>query len=271
MNFRKKLIVPPGEKVHLDKYDPSDTLGHELDEKTQAKLQKTLKRLDDLQYLLYAEKQRALLIVLQGMDASGKDGTIRHVMSGVDPAGCLVTPFKVPTEEERNHDFLWRIHRAVPEVGMIGIFNRSQYEDVLVVRIHKLVPRHEWKHRYDEINSFEKMLAQNRVHILKFFLHISKDEQKKRFEARLTERAKYWKVSQADFAERKYWDQYVAAYEDVLSKCSTDAAPWFIIPANHKWFRDAAVSKIVVETLESFDMKFPDPPPLKPARKSSKR
>ena len=201
--------------------------------KTKAKL---LKRLDDLQYLFYAVKKRALLIVLQGIDTGGKDGTIRHVMSGVSPQGCRVTSFKSPTPEELAHDFLWRIHAAVPEKGDFGIFNRSHYEDVLVVRVHKLVPKKVWKARYDEINAFEKLLVENRVHIVKFFLHISKDEQKKRLEARITDPQKSWKISAADFAERKYWDDYVSAYEEALSRCSTESAPWFVIPANHKWF-----------------------------------
>jgi PPK2 family polyphosphate:nucleotide phosphotransferase len=260
MNFRKKLMVPPNEKVSLGDYDPNATFGHENDEKTNAKLQKTLKRLDELQYLLYGEKKHALLIIFQAMDAGGKDGTIRHVMSGVNPVGCRVTSFKVPSPEELAHDFLWRIHLAVPEKGMIGIFNRSQYEDVLVVRVHKMVPRDIWKRRFEEINAFEKLLTENQVCIVKFFLHISKDEQKKRFEERLTDRNKYWKVSQADFAERKFWDRYMEAYEDALTRCSTAAAPWFIIPSNHKWFRNFAVSKILVETLEGFDMKLPLPP-----------
>ena len=169
MDFRRKLIVPPEKKINLEKYDPAGTLGHGNDKKTEAKLEKTLKRLDDLQDLFYAEKKRALLIVLQGMDAAGKDGTIRHVMSGVSPQGCSVTSFKVPNSEELAHDFLWRIHKAVPEKGMFGIFNRSHYEDVLVVRVHKLVPNEVWKARYDEINRFEKNLVENDVTILKFF------------------------------------------------------------------------------------------------------
>lgn len=259
MNLTRKLGVGPGTTVKLKDCDPSDTLGHENDEKTQAKQAKLVKRLDDLQYLLYAEKKRALLIVLQGMDAAGKDGTIRHVMAGINPQGCRVTSFKVPTPEEQAHDFLWRSHVAVPEKGMIGIFNRSYYEDVLVVRVHKLVPKKIWKARYEEINLFEKLLYENDVRIAKFFLHIDKDEQKRRLEARITDPHKYWKVSAADFAERKYWDDYTNAYEEALSRCSTERAPWFVIPANHKWFRDFAVTKILVEILEGFDMKLPQP------------
>jgi PPK2 family polyphosphate:nucleotide phosphotransferase len=259
MNFTNKLIVEPGAKVKLDKFDPADTFGFQDNDKTQGKIAKTIKRLDDLQYLLYAEGKRALLVVLQAMDAGGKDGTIRHVMSGVNPQGCRVTSFKVPSEEELKHDFLWRSHLAVPEKGMIGIFNRSHYEDVLVVRVHKLVPKQIWKNRFEEINEFEKLLAENRVKILKFYLHISKQEQKRRFEERIDDPKKNWKLSPADFAERQFWPDYMEAYEDVLSRCSTGYAPWFVIPADHKWFRNLAVSSIIVETLEGMDMQFPRP------------
>jgi len=261
LDFRRKLIVPPEKKINLEKYDPAGTLGHGNDKKTEAKLEKTLKRLDDLQDLFYAEKKRALLIVLQGMDAAGKDGTIRHVMSGVSPQGCSVTSFKVPNSEELAHDFLWRIHKAVPEKGMFGIFNRSQYEDVLVVRVHKLLPKEVWKARYDEINRFERNLVENNVTLLKFFLHISREEQEKRFEERLHDPRKKWKFSKADAVERKRWDDYVAAYEAVLSRCSTEYAPWFIIPSDHKWFRNLAISRIIVETLEEFDMQYPKSAP----------
>jgi PPK2 family polyphosphate:nucleotide phosphotransferase len=260
MDFSRKLMVPPDKKIKLAKYDAADTRGYTHDKKTADKLEKTIKRLDKLQYLFYAEKKKALLIVLQGMDAAGKDGTIRHVMSGVSPQGCSVTSFKVPNSEELAHDFLWRIHKAVPEKGMIGIFNRSQYEDVLVVRVHKLAPKQVWEARYEEINRFERNLAENDVKILKFFLHISKEEQKKRFDERLDDPDKNWKFTKADTAERKYWDDYVTAYEAVLSRCSTEYAPWFIIPADHKWFRNLAISRIIVETLEGFDMQFPKSP-----------
>lgn len=260
MDFSRKLLVPADKKIKLKKFDPADTLGYDDDQKTQAKLDKTLKRLDELQELLYAEKKRALLIVLQGMDAAGKDGTIRHVMSGVSPQGCSVTSFKVPNSEELAHDFLWRIHKAVPEKGMIGIFNRSHYEDVLVVRVHKLVPKEIWKARYDEINRFERNLEENNVKILKFFLHISREEQEKRFQERLHDPRKKWKFSKADARERKRWDDYVAAYEAALSRCSTEYAPWFTIPSDHKWFRNLAISQILVETLEEFDMQYPKSP-----------
>src|ERR1700739_4272402 len=260
LDFRGKLIVPPDQKIKLAKFDAADTLGFENDDKTQDKLQKTLRRLDDLQDLFYAEKKRALLIVLQGMDAAGKDGTVRHVMSGVSPQGCSVTSFKVPNSEELAHDFRWHIHKSVAEKVMIGIFNRSQYEDVLIVRVHELVPEEVWKARYGEINRFERSLAENDVKILKFFLHISREEQEKRFQERLHDPRKKWKYSKADARERKRWDDYVTAYEAVLSRCSTEDAPWFIIPADHKWLRNLAISRIIVETLEEFDMHYPKSP-----------
>lgn len=258
-NFSKELIASPGKKVRLEKWDPEDTLGWQKGHQAKASLEKEAEKLDKLQYLLYAEHKRALLIVLQGMDAAGKDGTIRHVMAGVNPQGCVVTPFKKPSTEEAEHDFLWRIHKAVPQLGDIGIFNRSQYEDVLVVRVHKLVPKEVWSRRYDEINNFEAMLDENNVKILKFFLHISKNEQKRRFQQRIDDPDRRWKVSEADFAERNFWDDYVRAYEDALTKCSTDRAPWYVIPSNKKWFRNLAVSHIITETLESMRMKFPPP------------
>jgi PPK2 family polyphosphate:nucleotide phosphotransferase len=258
-NFTKELMIRPGKKVRLHKYDPDDTLGLEKDGDAKHSLEKAQERLDELQYLLYAEKKHSLLIVLQGMDTGGKDGTIRHVMSRVNPQGCRVTSFKVPSTEEAEHDFLWRIHKAVPEAGEIGIFNRSHYEDVLVVRVHGLVPKDVWSRRYDEINAFEAYLHANRVKILKFFLHITKDEQKKRMMERIDDRNKRWKISEADFKERKFWDDYVTAYQDALTCCSTKEAPWFIIPANKKWFRNLAVSHIIVETLEDMKMKFPSP------------
>jgi PPK2 family polyphosphate:nucleotide phosphotransferase len=257
--FIKELIVKPGKKVHLSHYDPDDTLGWHKDKKAKASVKKAMATLDKRQYLLYAEHKQALLIVLQALDAGGKDGTIRHVMSGVNPQGCQVTSFKVPSPEEAAHDFLWRVHKAVPACGYIGIFNRSHYEDVLVVRVHKLLPKEVWSKRYDQINDFESMLAANGVKILKFFLHINKEEQKKRFLQRIDDPDRRWKISEADFEERKFWDEYVAAYEDALTKCSTKDAPWFIIPANKKWFRNLAVSHIIAETLEDMHMKYPAP------------
>ena len=258
-DFRKALIAKPGRKVKFSQWDPDDTLGFHKGAKCEAKLADNLAKLDSLQNLLYAEKKHALLIVLQAMDAGGKDGTIRHVMSGVNPQGCSVTSFKTPTADELSHDFLWRIHKAVPAAGYLGIFNRSHYEDVLVVRVHELVPKSVWSARYDQINEFEKELTQNRVTILKFFLHISKDEQKKRFLERIDDVDKRWKISASDFGERKFWAEYVEAYEEALTRCSTNRAPWYIIPANKKWIRNLAVSSILVETLEDLKMKYPKP------------
>lgn len=258
-NFTKELTVKLGKKVKLSKFDPDDTLGWNKNHAMKVSLDKNLKKLDSLQYLLYADRKHALLVVFQGLDAAGKDGTIRHVMSGVNPQGCSVTAFKVPSPEEAAHDFLWRVHRAVPPFGDIGIFNRSHYEDVLVVRVHNLVPKKVWSARYDQINKFEELLHRNNVTILKFFLHISKDEQKKRLMERVDDPDKRWKISEADFAERKFWDDYVASYEDALTFCNTKVAPWFIIPANKKWFRNLAVSHIIAETMEQMNLKFPPP------------
>ena len=258
-NFSKKLMTVPGSKVKLEDRGADETLGWQKNHKMRASLEKTLVKLDALQYRLYAEKKRALLIVFQGLDAAGKDGTIRHVMSGVNPQGCRVTSFKTPSREEAAHDYLWRVHKAVPETGEFGIFNRSHYEDVLVARVHNLVPKEVWSGRYGQINEFEAMLSANNVRILKFFLHISKDEQKKRFLERLDDPTKHWKLSEADFNERKYWDDYVKAYEAALTRCSTKQSPWFIVPSNKKWFRNLAVSHVIVETLEAMNLKFPSP------------
>ncbi|MGA3296673.1 MAG: polyphosphate kinase 2 family protein [Candidatus Bathyarchaeia archaeon] len=259
MKIHNRLLVTHGKKIKLSKLDPDDTQGLKNDERSQRMLQKLVARLDNLQYLLYASKKYSLLIVLQGIDAAGKDGTIRHVMSGVNPQSCRVTSFKTPSAEEAAHDFLWRIHNAIPDRGEIGIFNRSHYEDVLVVRVHKLVPESIWSRRYKQINQFERILSENNVKILKFYLHISKEEQKIRFQQRLDDRTKWWKLSPADFQERKYWNDYMDAYEDVLRYCSTPWAPWYIIPANKHWFRNLAVSHIIVKTLEDLNMKFPKP------------
>jgi PPK2 family polyphosphate:nucleotide phosphotransferase len=256
MDLIKRCIVKPGSKINLDDRDPADTFGLHSEEDGTAK---HLERLAELQRLLYADNKHALLIVLQALDAGGKDGTIRHVMSGVNPQGCQVTSFKAPSTDELAHDFLWRIHKATPKLGEIGIFNRSQYEDVLVVRVHKMVPKSVWSERYRQINDFEHSLAQNNVTILKFFLHIGKDEQKKRFEERLKDPKKNWKLSLPDFKERLHWDEYIKAYETVLRKCSTDWAPWYVIPANNKGFRNFAISEIIVRTLEQLNLKYPPP------------
>jgi PPK2 family polyphosphate:nucleotide phosphotransferase len=259
MKLRAQLLAQPGSPVKLTAWDPADTLGLTKGAPAQATLEKTIARLDELQYRMYAENRRALLVVLQGVDAAGKDGTIRHVMAGLNPQGCRVTTFKTPSAEEARHDFLWRVHQAVPPRGDIAIFNRSHYEEVLIVRVHQHVPHEVWSQRFEQINRFEQMLAENGVIIVKFFLQISRDEQRHRFEERLRDPTKRWKLAPSDFEERKYWDDYVAAYEAALSHCSTERAPWFIIPANHKWVRNLAVSHILVETLEALDMQFPAP------------
>jgi PPK2 family polyphosphate:nucleotide phosphotransferase len=208
---------------------------------------------------MYAERKHALLIVLQGIDTAGKDGVCWHVVKGMNPQGCSVTGFKQPSEVERAHDFLWRVHPHAPARGYVSVFNRSHYEDVLVVRVHKLVPKEVWQQRYDVINEFERLLVLNNTAILKFFLYISKDEQLERFKQRLDDPAKHWKISAADYKEREFWDDYVLAYEDMLSKCSTKHAPWYIVPSNHKWFRNLAVSQIICATLTGLGMKMPEP------------
>ena len=256
----KKLMIAPGRKPGLKHRSADDTYGVSKEQAASA-VEGHTARLQALHELLYAEGKRSLLIILQGMDAAGKDGTIKHVMSGVNPQGCAVTSFKQPSASELTHDFLWRIHAAVPAKGSIGIFNRSQYEDVLIARVHKLVPKNVWESRYEQINAFEKILAENGVHILKFFLHISKAEQKRRFEERLAEPDKNWKASAADFKERHFWDQYQNAYEEALERCSTKHAPWYAIPADHKWFRNYAVADVIIETLENQKMKFPKADP----------
>src|SRR5580698_3697696 len=219
-----KLKVDGTAKFKLSRFAPDDTCGVSKSHAEKA-LQAHVEKLSALHDLLYAEHKRSLLIVLQGMDAAGKDGTIRHVMSGVNPQGCSVTSFKQPSALDLDHDFLWRIHAAVPPTGTIGIFNRSHYEDVLIARVHELVPPAVWKKRYSQINDFEKMLAENSVHILKFFLHMSGKEQRSRFDARLADPRKNWKASPADFKEREYWDQYQSAYQDAIAKCATKEAP----------------------------------------------
>jgi PPK2 family polyphosphate:nucleotide phosphotransferase len=259
MNFAKAFIVKPKTAVKLSRIDSGFTAGVKKGSRCEDLLKRNISRLNELQYVLYAEARRALLVVIQAMDAGGKDGVIRQVMSGVNPQGCTVTSFKAPTPEELSHDFLWRVHKAVPQHGQIGIFNRSHYEDVLIARVHGLVPKSVWSERYSQINDFETTLSENGVTILKFFLHISVGEQKKRFLDRISDPARNWKISPADFEERKYWDDYQKAYEDALSRTSSKWAPWFIIPSDRKWFRNLAVSSIIVDALESLDMKFPKP------------
>lgn len=255
------FLVSPNVRIALSDHDPGYTGDYRSKAETKSELKRNVKRLRELQEVLWAEGKHSLLIILQAMDAGGKDGTIKHVMRGVNPQGCQVTSFKVPTEEELDHDFLWRIHKATPRRGYIGIFNRSHYEDVLVVRVHNLVPEEVWQQRYEQINQFEKMLADTGTTILKFFLHISKEEQKERFEARLRDPRKNWKFSHKDVDERAYWDDYMRAFEDALSRCSATWAPWYIIPANHKWYRNLVVSQIIAEALEGLDMRYPPPLP----------
>jgi PPK2 family polyphosphate:nucleotide phosphotransferase len=258
---RQPLTLAPGEKFHLADFDPNFTGPYGSKKEAKKQTAKNLERLNELQEMLYAQGEHALLIVLQAMDAGGKDGTIKHVMGAFNPQGVQVTPFKVPTEEELAHDFLWRIHKAVPRKGMVGIFNRSHYEDVLVVRVHELVPEGVWRRRYGQINNFERLLAGNKVTVVKFFLHISKEEQAERFRARQQTPSKQWKFSPSDLKERDLWDDYMAAFEDALSRCNTEYAPWYVIPANHKWYRNLAVSEVLVETLEKLDLRYPDPVP----------
>lgn len=244
--------VDEGTKVKLKDYDPGYVDEHADRDKAEQELLRLSDELSELQELMAAAQQHSLLMVLQGMDTSGKDGTIRHVLSHVNPQGCEVHSFKAPTSEELAHDFLWRIHKATPAKGTMGIFNRSQYEDVLVVRVHNLVPEDVWKHRYKEINHFEKLLARSDTIILKFFLHISYDEQTSRLKAREDDKDKAWKLSASDWAERKYWPDYQKAYEDALSECSTDDAPWYIVPSNHKWYRNLAIAHTLVKTMNQY-------------------
>ena len=257
MDHRSKFAVEPGAKVRLSKIDASYTGKHETHEKVLPEIRKHVERIDKLQYLLYADGNQSLLVVLQALDAAGKDGTIRHVFSGMNPQGTFVFGFKQPSKEEAAHDFLWRAHLRAPGKGEVVVFNRSHYEDVLVVRVHKLVPHSVWSKRYDLINDFEKMLSQNGTTILKFFLHISPEEQLSRFKQRLDDPSRHWKISESDYSERELWPQYVEAYEDAMALTSTKRAPWYIIPSNHKWFRNLAVSQIIADTMDEIGLKLP--------------
>ena len=259
MNYIKRFRVEPGSKVDLAKIDAGFKDKHESHEQALPEIEAYNQKLHDLQYLMYAEGKHSLLICLQGRDAAGKDGTINHVLGAMNPQGCFVAGFKTPSKEEAAHDFLWRYHKATPAKGQVAIFNRSHYEDVLVVRVHDMVPKQVWSKRYTHINNFEKLLYDNDTHILKFYLHIDGEEELERFKTRIDDPARHWKISDGDYAERPFWDAYTAAFEDALGKCSTKYAPWFIIPSNHKWFRNLAISRIVSETLESLNMKFPEP------------
>jgi PPK2 family polyphosphate:nucleotide phosphotransferase len=259
MDYREKFVVEPGAKVRLSKIDPSYKGKYESHGKASPEIAQNLERMQTLQYLLYADGSQSLLVVLQALDAAGKDGVVRHVFSGVNPQGTAVFGFKQPSKEEAAHDFLWRAHLRTPAKGQIVIFNRSHYEDVLVVRVHNLVPESVWSKRYDLINDFEKMLSANGTHILKFYLHISPEEQLARFAQRLDDPSRTWKISESDYSERKLWPQYVDAYQDAMASTSTKRAPWYVIPANHKWFRDLAISQIIADTMDEMGLKLPPP------------
>jgi len=259
MDFRKKFVVQPVAKLKLGDIDPAYKGEHETHESAALEIARHTANLAQLQYRLYAEGKRSLLIVLQGLDAAGKDGVIRHVISGTNPQGVNVTRFKQPTHEELAHDFLWRAHNHTPAKGEIMIFNRSHYEDVLVVRVHDIVPKSVWSKRYEHICEFEKLLSQADTQVIKFYLHISPEEQLARFKMRLDDPHRNWKISNSDYTERKYWPPYVEALEDAMRETSTSHAPWYVIPSNHKWFRDLAISSILVDTLDEMDLKIPKP------------
>lgn len=257
--------IKPGTTVRLTRFNPDDSGPFKASDngkaRAKAKTESLVARLDALQSRLYAGGRRSLLVVLQGMDTSGKDGTIKSVMTGINPQGCSVVSFKAPSPTELAHDFLWRVHQRVPAKGMVGIFNRSHYEDVLITRVHGLISKKTVRHRFEQIRRFEELLQESGTAIVKFFLHISKDEQKERLQARVNDPEKRWKFNIGDVEERKRWDSYQRAFEDVIGETSTATAPWYIVPANRKWFRNYLVASVVVETLES--MKLPRPMPAK--------
>lgn len=262
-DLRDTLRVKPGARVRLERIDQGTTFGHEKASAVEA-TSVQMERLGDLQDRLWAEAKHSVLVVLQGIDAAGKDGTISKVMEAFNPQGCPVTSFKVPTPEELAHDFLWRVHKRTPGKGEIGIFNRSHYEDVLVVRVHDLVPRTVWSKRYDQINDFERTLTRNGTTIVKFFLSIDRDEQRKRFQERYDDPTKRWKFKLADLEERKHWDDYQAAFDEALTKTSTAAAPWYVIPANRNWFRNLAVATILADVIADLKPAYPPAPDLPP-------
>jgi PPK2 family polyphosphate:nucleotide phosphotransferase len=249
--------VKPGEPIALADIDPDASEHYQKKKDVQQELEEQRQRLQNLQERLYAENQRSLLIVLQAMDTGGKDGTIKHVFSGVNPQGCRVWSFKTPSAEEASHDFLWRYHQRTPQRGSIAIFNRSHYEDVLIVRVRQLVPEHVWRERYHTINEFESMLTLNNITVIKFFLHISKDEQKRRLQGRLDDPDKHWKFSRKDIEERRLWDDYQAAFEEAINNCSTQHAPWYVVPANKKWYRNLVVARTIADTLEAMNPQYP--------------
>ena len=257
----ENLMVKPGKKITLKNFDTGYTDGYRNKKIAEEDLPRYLQKLLDLQYLLYADKRYGFLVILQGVDASGKDGVFRNVITALNPQGTKVWGFEKPSSEEIGHDYLWRVHQRLPNRGYIGVFNRSHYEDVLIVRVKNLVPKEMWKKRYDQINNFEQYLYDNNIRILKIFLHISKQEQEKRLLARLLEPHKNWKFSIGDLIERQYWSKYMIAYEEMLNKTSTKYAPWYVIPADNKWFRNIAVAKIMVQALEELELKWPDTSP----------
>jgi PPK2 family polyphosphate:nucleotide phosphotransferase len=254
----KPFRIQPGAQVDLAKRPTREDGDHEKNA-ARAEFERLHERLVELEELMYAGHRHSLLVVLQGMDTSGKDSTIRSVFSGIGPAGVRVVSFKAPSTLEREHDYLWRVHHHTPRVGQLTIFNRSHYEDVLIVRVNNLVPERRWKERYDHINAFERMLADEGTTIVKLFLHISKDFQKERLQRRLDNPAKHWKFDPGDLPVRERWDDYQKAYQVALSRCSTDVAPWYVIPAERRWFRNLLIARILVETLEGLDMKYPKP------------
>ena len=254
-----RLMVHEGNKIKLQKLNPGDDFNLNENEAEHVLKQNLMKQMSDLQYRLYAERKKALLIIFQGIDTSGKDSTIRHVIKAFNPQSCTVKAFKEPTAEDLYHDFLWRIHKSTPAKGEIVIFNRSHYEDIIQPSVHKTIHKSIWTRRYDHINAFERCLSDNNTKIIKFFLYISKKEQRKRLEERLTDPLKQWKISERDIEDRKYWSRYLAAYQDIIHKCSNLSAPWYVIPANKKWFRDLVVSLIIVNTLEKLKPKIPKP------------
>jgi PPK2 family polyphosphate:nucleotide phosphotransferase len=260
MDYRKKFRAEPGARVKLNKIDP-DYKGKQVSKKSaESAIEKHCGKLESLQQTLYAEKKHSLLVVVQALDAGGKDGTINHVMGVLNPQGTKVTSFKEPNAQELAHDFLWRVHPHAPARGWIGIFNRSHYEDVLISRVHHLVPKDVVAERYESINDFERLLRkQNDTHIVKFFLHISRDEQLRRFNERLDDPARNWKISESDYKEREFWEDYMSAYEEVFERTSKKNSPWYIIPSNHKWFRNLAVSQILTATMEELGMTMPKP------------
>jgi len=253
-----RLLVEPGKRVQLSDEHAANTFGWEKHEALAA-LDENRQKLSDLQYKLYADGRQALLVVIQAIDAGGKDGTVHDIFTAMNPQGCVVTSFKAPTAEELKHDYLWRVHQRVPARGMVGVFNRSHYEDVLIVRVEKLVPKEVWRERYEQINEFEQMLTSNSVRIIKVFLQISKGEQKKRLQDRLEDPNRQWKFSPEDLVKRRQWSEYQKAFEAMLTKCSTKRAPWYLIPADRKWFRNLAVSQIVATEMGRMPLRFPEP------------